>query len=187
MKTLLTQFRLSNALDEKAGGPIPDSLREKISARPELREFARRAAALDRGLRRPPAVPPADATLHASIMEAVRASAAEAGSSGVAVRFGDRGISPLPNGETSTRIGLATAFAAFAVIAIWLAVRPPRQVFPATASNTQTMDAAQLVLDMSGEISRTVPGSVVAPLSNELACVDHDIRDTTQFVLAVLP
>jgi len=170
MKTLLTKFRLSNALDETAGGPIPDSLRDKLNACPELREFAQRTVALDRGLRHPPAVPPADAALHESIMEAVRTSTAQSSSS-----------------RAPTRIGLATAFAAFAVIAIWLAVRPPAQVAPPTASNAQTMAAAQLVLDMGGEISRTVPGSVVAPLSNELACVDHDIRDTTQFVLAVLP
>ncbi len=187
MKTLLTKFRLSNALDEKAGEPVPDSLREKISACPELREFAQRAASLDRGLRRPPAVPAADATLHESIMGAVRARAAAAGSSGELMQFGARRSSPLPFARVPIRIGLATAFAAFAVIAIWLAVRPPAQVLPPSASNAQTMAAAQLVLDVSGEISRTVPGSVVAPLSNELACVDHDIRDTTQFLLAVLP
>jgi hypothetical protein len=166
MKKLLTKFRLSNALDNEPGGPLPDSLREKISASPELRDFAQRAAALDRALRRPPAVP-ADAALHHSIMRAVRAGAAESAPSRVPVRM-----------------GLATALAALALIGIWLAARPPA---PAALSGAQTLAAAQIVLEMGGEISRSVPASMVAPLSKELACVDHDIRDTTQFILAVLP
>ena len=170
MKKLLTKFKLSNALDEEARGPVPDSLREKISACPELRDFARRAAELDRALRRPPAVPATDATLHPFIMRAVRASAAE----------------PAPR-RMPMRIGLATAFAALAVMGIWLAARPPAPSFPSTPSRAQTLAAAQFVRDMSGEISRSVPGAVVAPLSNELACVDHDIRETTKFILATLP
>jgi hypothetical protein len=176
MKNLLTKFRLSNALDEKAGGPLPDALREKIAACPELRDFAQRAAALDRGLRRPPAGPGADAMCHQSIMRAVRASAAESAASGA-------GCSPLPFGRAPMTIG----FAAMAAIAIWLAVRPPAPGLPAGASNAQSLAAAQIVLDVSGEISRSMPDAVVAPLSNELACVDHDIRDTTQFILGVLP
>jgi hypothetical protein len=47
--------------------------------------------------------------------------------------------------------------------------------------------AAQIVLDMGGQISRSVPDSVVAPLSHELASMDLDIQDTTKFVMGVLP
>ena len=167
MKKLLTKFKLSNALDEAAGGPVPDSLQKKISACPELRDFAQRAAALDRALRHPPAVAVTDATLHNSIMRAVRASAAESAP-----------------GRVPMRIGLATALAA---IGIWLAARPSARNFPAAPSDAQTLAAAQIVLDMGGEISRSVPAAVVAPLSNEWACVDHDVRDTTRFILAALP
>lgn len=170
MKKLLTKFKLSNALDEAAGGPVPDSLQKKISACPELRDFAQRAAALDRALRHPPAVAVTDATLHNSIMRAVRASAAESAP-----------------GRVPMRIGLATALAALAAIGIWLAARPPARSFPAAPSDAQTLAAAQIVLDMGGEISRSVPAAVVAPLSNEWACVDHDVRDTTRFILAALP
>ncbi len=128
------------------------------------------------GLRRPTAGPGADATLHQSIMRAVRTSAAESAASGA-------GCSPLPIGRAPMTIG----FAALAAIGIWLAVRPPAPVLPTTTSNAQSLAAAQIVLDVTGEISRSVPDAVVAPLSNELAFVDHDIRDTTQFVLGVLP
>lgn len=84
-------------------------------------------------------------------------------------------------------IGLATALAALAAIGIWLAARPSARNFPAAPSDAQTLAAAQIVLDMGGEISRSVPAAVVAPLSNEWACVDHDVRDTTRFILAALP
>ncbi len=170
MKKLLTKFRLSNALDQEAGAPVPDSLRREISACPELRDFAQRAAALDRALRHPPAAPAADAGLHHSIMRAVRASAPEAAPRRVPIR-----------------IGFAAAFAAVAAVGIWLAARPPAPGFPPTPSEAQTLAAAQIVLNMGGEISRSVPPAVVAPLSNEWACVDHDIRDTTRFILAALP
>jgi hypothetical protein len=170
MKKLLTKFKLSNALDENAGEPVPESLREKISACPELRDFAQRAAGLDRALRHPPAVPASDATLHQSIMRAVRAGTA----------------APAPT-RVPVRIGLAAAFAALAAMGIWLAARPAGSALPTAKSGEQTLAAAQRVLDMGGEISRSMPGAVVAPLSDELACVDHDIRDTTKFVLAVLP
>jgi hypothetical protein len=170
MKNLLTKFRLSNALDDENRRPVPDSLREKIGAGPEVRDFAQRTAALDRALRRPPAVPPADATLHHSIMRAVRASVPE----------------PAPS-RVPMRIGLATAFASLAVVALWLAARPPAPGLRAAPSEAQTMAAAKIVMDIGGEISRSVPGAVVAPLSNELDSVDHDISDTTKFILASLP
>jgi hypothetical protein len=170
MKNLLTKFKFSNALDEKAGAPVTDSLRKKISACPELRDFAQRTAALDRALRHPPAVAVSDATLHNSIMRALRASAAES-----------------TPARAPVRIGLATALAALAAMGIWLAARPPAPRLPAAPSGAQTLAAAQMVLDMGGEISRSVPGAVVAPLSNEWACVDHDISDTTRFILATLP
>jgi hypothetical protein len=170
MKKLLTKFKLSNALDKEAVGPVPDSLREKISACPELRDFAQRTAALDRALRLPPAVVAADASLHHSIMRAIRANAAESAP-----------------GRVPIRIGLASALAALAVIGIWLAARPPTQSLPVAPSDAQRLAAAQMVLDMGREVSRSVPAAVVAPLSNEWACVDHDIRDTTRFILAALP
>jgi hypothetical protein len=169
MKNLFAKFRLSNALDDKAAGPLPDALGEKISDNPELRDFAQRTESLDRALRHSPAVPAADSSLHNSIMRAVRASELE----------------PAPRFNPMT-FGLATAGLAMAVIGIWLALRPATSGFP-RQSNARSLAAAQAVIDMGSEISRSVPSSMVGPLTNELACVDHDIQDTTKFVLAMLP
>jgi hypothetical protein len=128
---------------------------------------------VDRALRHRPVVPATDTTLHHSIMRAVRANAAESAP-----------------GRVSLRIGLAAGLAGLAAVAaigIWLAARPPAPNLAAAASNAQTLAAAQIVVDMGREVSRSVPAALVAPLSNEWACVDHDVRDTTRFILATLP
>jgi hypothetical protein len=170
MKTLLIKFRLSNALDQKSGAPLPDSLGKQITACPELRDFAQRAAAVDRALRNPPVVPSPDETLHRSIMRAVRVHAAE----------------PAPS-RLPMKWGLAAAFGAVAVGCVWLAVRSPAPRWSAEPSEAQKKEAVQVVMEIGGELSRPVPVAVVAPLSNEWASVDHDIRNTTRFILAALP
>jgi hypothetical protein len=168
MKNLLAKFRISNALDKEKA---PDSSRKNVEGSPELQDFARKAAALDRALRTPPAVPPADPVLHHSIMRAVRATAAQ--------------NSPK---VVSIKIWLAPAAAALAAVCIWLAARPTPRILPAAPpGGAQTLAAAQSAWDMGREVSRSVPDAVVGPLSNELACVDHDIRNTTKFILATLP
>jgi hypothetical protein len=170
MKKLLTKFRLSNALDDGSGSQIPDSLRDTVNASPELKDFSKRADALDRALRQRPNASPSAPSLHQSIMRAVRSSATEPAPE--PMRFG---------------FGLATLTAGLAVaaIAVWLAVRPST---PGTSvkSREQSLAAAQVVIDMGGQLPQSVP-SVVSPLTNELACVDHDIQDTTKFVMAMLP
>ncbi|HEX4122675.1 MAG TPA: hypothetical protein VH619_18835 [Verrucomicrobiae bacterium] len=133
----------------------------------------RQAAELDRALRRTPAVPPVDAALHQSIMRAVRAGANAAETT--------------PK-EAPGKLWLAMAVSATAAICLWLVTRPGSGSLPATPSESaQTLAVAQGVLDMGAEVSRSVPAVVVSPLSNELASVDHDIRNATQFVLATLP
>ena len=170
MKKMLTKFRLSNALDDKPDGSLPDHLREAVNASAELKDFSQRAEALDRALRQRPEALPSDASLHQSIMRAVRSNAAEPAPE--PMRFG---------------FGLATLTAGLAVaaVAVWLAVRPAT---PGTLakSRAESLAAAQVVIDMGGQLPQSVP-SVVSPLTNELACVDHDIQDTTKFVLAMLP
>ncbi|MGA2751390.1 MAG: hypothetical protein ABSG59_21700 [Verrucomicrobiota bacterium] len=171
MKHLLTKFRISNALD--SGRPLPRVLQEKIRRCPELRRFAQDAAEAHRALRSPPTLPPPDEALRRSIMRALRAPAA-----------------PSPSVRPSTAAWLAPAsvFAAMALACVWLSVRrPPPVPVPATRGGAQTLAAADRVLDLGGEMSRTMPSAVVAPLSNELACVDLDLRNAARFVLATLP
>jgi hypothetical protein len=169
VKKLLTKFRLSNALDENPGQPLPDSLRKIIGACPDLRKFAQRAAELDRALGRPPGVPTPDEALHRSIMRAVLGA-----------------TEPAPT-SVPIRIGLVAALTALAAIGIWLAIRSPSPGLSASPSEAQRKEAAQIVMDIGGQISHSVPLAVVAPLSNEWASVDHDVRDTTRFILASLP
>jgi len=146
MKTLLAKFRISNA------------------------SLNKRLAAVDDALRRPPAWPPIDASLHQSIMRAVRANA------------NAKDVAPSP------KLWLVTGITAMAAFCVLLMLRPSPPATTATTSNgTQTFAAAQQVFDMGAQVSRSMPAAVVAPLSNELASVDHDIRNTTQFLLASLP
>src|SRR5579859_2403227 len=49
MKSWLTKFRISNALD--AGKPLPERLRRRIAAEPELERFVDCAGAFGRSLR----------------------------------------------------------------------------------------------------------------------------------------
>ena len=170
MKKLLTKFRLSNALDDKPCESLPDHLREAVDASADLKDFSKKTSTLDRALRRHPNVPQIDASLHDSIMRAIRLSAA--------------GSSPEP---PWLRFGLATGTAglAIAAIAIFLAVRPATSG-SSVKTHAQSFAAAQVVIDMGDQLPRSVP-SVVSLLTNELACVDHDIQDTTKFVMAMLP
>jgi hypothetical protein len=67
MKTWLTKFKISNALD--AGKPLPERLRRKIAADAELERFVDCAESLGRSLRNAAiAAPP----LHEGIMRGVR-------------------------------------------------------------------------------------------------------------------
>jgi hypothetical protein len=70
MKSWLTKFRISNALD--SGKQLPPGLREKIASDPELEHFTREAQTLSWPMVH---LPSADPSLHDSIMRAVRASA----------------------------------------------------------------------------------------------------------------
>jgi hypothetical protein len=167
---LWTKFRISNALDKKV---VPDSLRQKIEATAETREYSRQMANLDRALRDQPMPPSAPDTLHQSIMRAVRASSHETHAS-----------------RRTSMIWISSTSAAAAAIAIciWIIARPAPQSPPQIASQgEQTLAAAQRAWDVSKEVSRTMPAAVVGPLSNELASVDQDVRNTTKFILATLP
>ncbi len=168
MKILLTKFRISNALD--AGRPLAESARADIAASAELRGFAERTEALDRALRSAPGVVPADASLHSSIMRSVRAAAAERAP-----------------GRASRAFWLAPASALAALVAagFWLAA--PRPEKPAEAAGAPSLAAVSAAFELSGEMSRTMPADMIAPLSNEWARVDSDVRGATRFVLASLP
>jgi hypothetical protein len=128
---------------------------------------------MDRAFRRAPGVVPADAPLHNSIMRAVRAAAAER-----APRRASRVLWLAPASALAV-------LAALAAISFWLAApRPPK---PAEAVGTPALAAVSAAFELSGEMSRAMPAEMIAPLSNEWAQVDSDVRGATRFVLASLP
>jgi hypothetical protein len=161
MKLWLTKLRISAALD--SGKPLPESLRQKIEADPELKRFAYRTQALKRSLRSPPT---ADPSLHDSIMRAVRGSA--------------RREQPR-RAPVFSWLAPSAAVAVLAVFFFWMA--RPRPAPPGHAP----LDGPLTVLEMSETMSADVPSMMMAPLSNEWARVNHDVQGTTQILLASLP
>lgn len=165
---ILNKFRISNSFDNGRG--LPASLRAKIAASAELSAYLKESAAVDRALRRP-SLPPADPSLHRGIMRAVRAVATE----------------PAPR-RAAPGLGWAAA-AALAVVAmmgVWLALPRalPRQVTAAEPTPLATVTAA---IELGGQISQRMPAEVIAPLSNEWAQVDDDLRGASRVILSSMP
>jgi hypothetical protein len=161
MKSWLSKWKISAALD--SGKPLPESLLRKIAADPELERFAKRTQALGQTLRN---VPPSGPPLHDSIMRAVRNAA--------------RPAQPR-RAPVLSWLAASGAVAALAVVGLYLTffrLKPPA---------TQALDGPVMVLEMSENMSATMPSFVMSPLSNEWARVDHDLQSTTQVLLASLP
>jgi ferric-dicitrate binding protein FerR (iron transport regulator) len=161
MKSWLTKFRISAALD--AGKPLPQSLRQRIATDPELERFTRRTEALGRALR---SVPPAAPSQRDSIMRAVGAAARQ--------EQPRRALAP-------SWLAASAAVAALAVMLLWTAFHRPASPGP------QSLDGAVMVLQMSEQMPDAMPRMVMAPLSDEWARVDRDLKDTTQVLLASFP
>jgi hypothetical protein len=161
MKSWLAKFRISSALDE--GEPLPKSLRRALATDPELERFTRRTESLGRALRKPPL---ADASMHESIMRAVRAAAREQ------QRRRAPGLAWL---------AVSASVAALTVVCFWMGFHRPAQ------SGVKSLDGAVMVLEMSEKMPNTMPSLVMSPLSDELARVDRDLQTTTQVLLASFP
>jgi len=161
MKSWLSKWRISAALD--AGQPLPESLRRKIAADPELERFTRRTQALRQTLR---SLPPAAPDIHDSIMRAVRASA--------------RPAQPR-RAPVLAWLAASGAMAALAVVCLYLTVFRPKP------QSRQALDGPAMILQMSENMPSNMQSFVMSPLSNEWARVDHDLQDTKQVLLASLP
>ena len=161
MYSWLTKFRISTALD--AGKPLPDSLRKKIAADPELERFVKQTEALGHSR---PALPPSDPSMHDTIMRAVRAS----------TRRERPQRAPVLSWLTASVALVALALVGALLVRLHGGL-PGRQM----------MDQADLVLEMSETMPTNVPSLVMAPLSDEWTRVNHDVRGTAQILLASLP
>ncbi len=146
-----------------AGEPLPKSLRRAIASDPELEQFTRRTERLGRSLRRPPL---ADASLHDSIMRAVRAAA-----------------HPRQPRRSPGLVWLASSVCAgsLVVVSVWMGFRPPAH------PPGKSLDGAVMVLEMGERMPNTMPSMVMAPLSDEWARVDHQLQNTREVLLTSLP
>ncbi|MGP8238793.1 MAG: hypothetical protein ACLQVW_25725 [Limisphaerales bacterium] len=168
---IFAKFKISDAMDKRR--PLSDSIQAAIQASSELRAFAKETRAVDKALRRPP-YPRADAWLHNSIMRAVRATALE----------------PAPR-RVSSGLWLAPAAALVVLAAIgwWLAgpraPQPaPKMAFVVGQSPFATVSTA---FEFGGRMSRQMSAEMIAPLSNEWAQVDADLRGATKAIVDSMP
>jgi len=168
MRLWFAKVRISAVLDT---GKQPSArLRRRVSRSDELRRFEQELTALDRALRRTAPEPKAPASLHCSIMQAVGQAA-----NGPTTAQPEPGIlhwAPVP------------VFALIIVLAAWWVL--PSPVRP-SAQNTQSIAAVTSALELGGQMARTMPSAVVAPLSVELERLNRDLDNTAQFLLSSLP
>jgi hypothetical protein len=128
-----------------------------------LERFARRTESLGRALRKPPL---AEASMHDSIMRAVRAAA--------------RQEQPR-RAPWAAWVAAPASIAAVAVVCVWMGYHR------SAPAGGRSLDGAVMVLEMSEKMPNAMPSLVMSPLSEELARVDHDLQNTTQVLLASFP
>jgi hypothetical protein len=167
MKLWIARLRTSLALD--ADQPTSAWLRRWLSASAEVRGMEQEMMALDRALKETAPKTEAPASLHSSIMQAVRAANRPAAA---------------PRPMAVLRWVPVPVFAVVLVlVALWVLqspVRPPVQT-------AQPLAAATTALHLGDQVVRTIPSAVVAPLSDELQRLNRDLDKTAQFLLASLP
>jgi len=169
MKNWLTKLSLSFHLDSRK--PIPPRLQQRIDASPELHRFAQASAGVHDRLKasHPTCQPPP--SLHRSIMHEIQNSRR----------------TEIPK-KTARLVWLpASLVAVFALgLLSWLHVSPAPT--PAlTQPVPQTLAQAAVVLDSGEQLTSTLPDSLLAPLSQELQRLNHDLDQTGQLLLASLP
>jgi len=167
MKSWFTKSRISAALDAH---PQPSAwLRRRLSRPAELSGLEQEMMALDRDLRQTAPTAEAPASLHRSIMQAVRASQRPA-----AAQRQPSALRWLPAPVLAVMLLL---------VAVWALHSPVRQ----PPANKQTLAAATTALQVGDQMVRAMPSAVVAPLSDELERITRDLDNTAQFLLASLP
>ena len=171
MKTWLTKFRISNALDNRKS--LPPAVERAVAQSEELRRFAEIAADLDQALKNSRPVPETSASLHAAIMRAVRTAEPEPA-------YDWQKIWP--------RLIPATALALLVLLGIFGAsnyFRQPAAILqPAELSS---LAVASSVLETGGQLIHEMPDAALSPLSDEMQRLNRDLDGAKKFLLASLP
>ncbi len=161
MKSWWTKFRISSALDARK--PLSKSLRKRIAADPELKDFTRRSEELDILLQRPQS---GNSTLHDDIMQLVRKSRRRDARPTMQMR------APL------MRMAAIATMIVFVLLITHPHPAPPR---------TSALNEPFVVLEISENASAAVPSAVIAPLDSEWAKVNSDVKKTTAIIAATFP
>src|SRR5688572_22242527 len=163
MKTWLTKFRISNALNDTNGSQaqVASSGRQSEQAR----QFEETMRALDLGLKAAQPVQAVPAELHDSVMRAVRGAS----------RDRERQSSP-----KVLRWLPAPALALLFVGGIWWTMNRPKQ-------ESQPLETAVAALQRSHELTQQAPVAVLAPLSKEMEFLNRDLRNAVEFLVASVP
>ena len=171
MKTWLTKFRISNTLD--TGKPWPPAVQRAVAQSEELRHFAENAAALHQALKNSQPEPTVSASLHTSIMRAVRTAES----------------SPVFSWQDSwPRLIAAPTLALLVLLGVAAAIhfsRPPGA--GSGHSESSSLAAASSALDLGGKLVREMPDAALSPLSEEMQRLNLDLASAQKFLLASLP
>ena len=171
MKTWLTKFRISNALDNRKS--LPPAVESAVAQSEEVRRFAEIAADLDQALKNSRPAPQTAAPLHAAIMRAVWAAEPE----------------PADDWQKIwPRLIPATTLALLVLLGIFGAsnfFRHPATILqPAELSS---LAVASSVMETGGKLVREMPDAALSPLSEEMQRLNLDLASAQKFLLASLP
>jgi hypothetical protein len=117
--------------------------------------------------------PEASASLHASIMRAVRASKRPA---------------PAENRPAWPRWVPVPSLALLAILGVWLVVQssthPVARVQPA---NARTLASTSSTLELGGSLMSQAPAAAMSPLNDEMERLGRDLADAKKFILSSVP
>lgn len=171
MKTWLTKFRISNALDEPR--KLPPLVEHDIARSAELKGFANGVMALDEELKNTKPVQAAPESLHAAILFAMRSAEANA-----------------KRGQTENWPKLIPVSALGAVIVMGLLAGRVVSHSPIQAAGDNgapSLALASSTLETGGKLVQTMPGAVLSPLSDEMARLNRDLTNAQNYLLASVP
>ena len=163
MKTWLSKFKISNALDE--GGVAPKYSVTSDAECEEVRQFEEAARSLDRRLKSAQPLRAAPAGLHASVMQAVLGAS----------RIRER--QPVP---TVLRWLPAPALALLVVVGVWWTLSRPE-------TEPQPLVTAAAALEQSHQLTQQAPAAVLTPLSKEMENLNRDLLNAVELLVASVP
>jgi hypothetical protein len=171
MKTWLTKWRISSAVDDRR--PLPPGVAPLLAQSGELRDFVEKTAALELALRDSRPVPVTSPGLHASIMRAVQS--AEPARAFAWPEFRAR---LLPAAALALLLGLSLFGAGQFAKPSWVIAHPV---------GSPSLAAAGSAVEISGQLMYALPAAALSPLNHERQSLNRDLASAQAFLLASLP